>query len=78
MAFPPIRMHTSNNVFSFSSTISGLATVFKSLSFKDDLNNVNELIQAVSKLPPNLEEAWSMQTIRHNWLRLTLLNLVTG
>ena len=72
--FPPLKMHNSENVISFSSAISGLVAVFKSLSFNDDLKSVNLLNQAVSKLPPNLKEAWSMHTVRHNWQRPTLLN----
>ena len=67
--FPPLKMHDSENVIGFSSTISGLAAVFKSLSFNDDLKSVNLLNQAVSKLPPNLKEAWSMQTVRRHWHR---------
>ena len=52
--FPPLKMHNSENVISFSSAISGLVAVFKSLSFSDDLKSVNLLNQAVSKLPPDL------------------------
>ena len=72
--FPPLKMHNSENVISFSSAISGLVAVFKSLSFNDDLKSVNLLNQAVSKLPPNLKEAWSMHTVRHKWQRPTLLD----
>ena len=72
--FPPLKMHNSENVISFSFAISGLVAVFKSLSFNDDLKSVNLLNQAVSKLPPNLKEAWSMNTDRHNWQRPTLLD----
>ena len=61
--FPPLKLHNSENVIGFFSTISGLVAVFKSLSFNDDLKSVNLLNQAVSKLPPNLKEAWSMQTV---------------
>ena len=67
-------MHNSENVISFSCAISGLVVVFKSLSFNDDLKSVNLLNQAVSQLPPNLKEAWSMHTVRHNWQRPTLLD----
>ena len=70
--FPPLKIHNSKNVISFSSAISGLVAVFKSLSFNDDLKSVNLLNQAVSKLPPNLKEAWSMHTVRHKWQRPTL------
>ena len=72
--FPPLKMHNSENVISFSSAMSGLVAVFKLLSFNDDLKSVNLLNQAVSKLPPNLKEAWSMHTVRHNWQRPTLLD----
>ena len=72
-SFPPLKMNNSENVIGFSSAISGLVAVFKSLSFKDDLKSVNLLNQAVSKLSPNLKEAWSMQTVRHQWHRPTLL-----
>ena len=67
-------MHNSEN--GFSSTISGLVAVFKSLSFNDDLKSVNLLNQAVSKLPPNFKEACSMQTVsvRRQWHRPTLLD----
>ena len=34
---PLLKMHSSENVISFSSAISGLVAVFKSLSFNDDL-----------------------------------------
>ena len=73
--FPPFKMHNSENVISFSSAISGLVAVFKSLSFNDDLKSVNLLNQAVSKLQFNLKEAWSMHTVRHNWQRPTLLDI---
>ena len=61
--FPALKLHNSENVIGFFSTISGLVAVFKSLSFNDDLKSVNLLNQAVSKLPLNLKEAWSMQTV---------------
>ena len=66
-------MHNLENVISFSSAIFDLVAVFKSLSFNDHLS-VNLLNQAASKLPPNLKEAWSMHTVRHNWQRPTLLD----
>ena len=72
--FPQLKMQNSENFISFSSAISGFVAVFKSLSFNDDLKSVNLLSQAVSKLPPNLKEAWSMHTVRHDWQRPTLLD----
>ena len=71
---PPLKMHISESLIGFSSTISGLVAVFKYLSFNDDLKNVNLLNQAVSKIPPNLKELWSMQTVRRQWHQPTLLD----
>ena len=71
---PLLKMHNPENLIGFSSAISGLVAVFKSLSFNDDLKSVNLLKQAISKLPPNLKEAWSMHIVRHNWQRPTLLD----
>ena len=39
--FPPLKMHNSENVIGFSSTISGFVAVFKSLRFNDNLKSVN-------------------------------------
>ena len=72
--FPPLKMHNSENIIGFSSTFSGLVAVFKSLSFNDDLKSVYLLNQVLSKLPPSLKEAWSMQTVRRQWHRPTLLD----
>ena len=72
--FPPLKMHNSENVIGFSSTISGLVAVFKSLSFDDDLKIVNLLNQAVSRLCPNLKKAWSIQIVRSQWYRTFLLD----
>ena len=72
--FPPLKMRNLENVISFFSARSGPVAVFKPLSFNDDLKSVNLLSQAVSKLPPNLMESWSMHTVSHNWQRSTLLD----
>ena len=56
--FPPLKMHNLENKISFSSAISGLVAVFKSLSFNDDLKSVNLLSQAVSKLLGSLVIAY--------------------
>ena len=72
--FPPLKMHNSENVIGFSSTISGLVAVFKSLSFDDDLKIVNLLNQAVSRLCPNLKKAWSIQIVRSQRYRTFLLD----
>ena len=67
-------MHNSENLIGSFSTISGLVADIKSLSFNVDLKIKNLLNQAVSKLPPNLKEAWSMQTVRRQWHRPTLID----
>ena len=67
-SFPDLKMHNSENVIGFSSTISGFFAVFKSRSFNDDLN------QSSSKLPPNLKEAWSIQSVRRQWHKSNLLD----
>ena len=72
--FPPLKMHNSENVIGFSSTISGLVAVFKSLSFDDDLKIVSLLNQAVSRFCPNLKKAWSIQIVRSQWYRTFLLD----
>ena len=67
--FSPLKMQNLQNVMSFCSAISGIVAFFKSLSANDDLKSLKLLSQAVSKLPPNLKEAWSMHTIKHYWQR---------
>ena len=69
-----LREKYSKIVTGFSSTISGLVALFMSLSSNDDQKSVNVLNQAVIKLPPNLEEAWSLQTVRRQCHRPALLD----
>ena len=72
--FPPLKMHNSENVISFSATISALVGVFRSLKYEHDLSSAALLGQAVQKLPPNMKEAWSMHTVKKDWSRPTLLD----
>ena len=72
--FPPLKNINSENVIGFSSAVSGLVAVFKTLSFNDDLRTVTLLNQAVSKLPPHIKEAWSMQTVKCRRHQPTLLD----
>ncbi len=71
--FPPLKMHSSDNVISFSTMISSLVGVFKSLSFHSDLKGSALLTQAIQKLPPNMKESWSRHTVKRHWERPTLL-----
>ena len=54
--FPPLKMRNSENVYNFSSVMSGLVAVFKSLSINDDQKCVKLLNQAISKFPPKLKQ----------------------
>ena len=66
--FPPLKTHKSKKVIIFFSQFSGLVAVFKSPSFNDELKSVFFLLtKIVCKLPPNLKEARSRQTLRPQW-----------
>ena len=56
-SFPQLRMHNSENIISFSMTISSLVAVLRSLDYEEDLKNVSLLNQALSKIPPNMRES---------------------
>ena len=72
--FPPVKMHNSDSILSYSATILALVGVFRSLHFEHDLSSASLLGQAVQKLPPNMKEAWSMNTVKKNWSRPTLID----
>ncbi len=71
--FPPLKMHSSDNVISFSTMISSLVGVFKSLSFHSDLKGSALLTQAIQKLPPNMKESWSRHTVKRHLARFQRL-----
>ena len=73
-AYPPVKMHSSENVIQYASLVASLVAVFQSFGYNADLNSSSLLNQAVSKLPPNLKESWSFQTVKRNLLRPTLLD----
>ena len=70
--WPNVKMHNSESLIAYANVISSLVGVFKSLGFDADLRSSTLLMQAVSKLPPNLKEAWAMYTVKRNFLRPTL------
>ena len=72
--YPPVKMHNSDSIISYSATVSSLVGVFRSLNYLQDLSSASLLGQAVHKLPPNLKEAWSMNTIKRNLDRPTLIH----
>ena len=75
--FPPVKMHNSDSIISYSATISSLVGVFRSLSYEHDLSSASLLGQAVQKLPPNMKEAWSMNTVKKDLSRPTLIDFNT-
>ena len=71
--YPPVKMHNSDSIISYSATISSLVGVFRSLNYIQYLSSASLLGQAIQKLPPNLKEAWSMNTVKRNLDRPTLI-----
>ena len=65
---------SSENVIAFSSTISAMVGVSRSLKYEHDLSSAALLGQAVPKLQPNMKENWSMHTVKKVWSRPTLLD----
>ena len=72
--YPPVKMHNSDSIISYSATVSSLVGVFRSLNYPQDLSSASLMNQAVQKLPPNLKEAWSMNTVKRNLDRPTLIH----
>ena len=72
--FPPVKMHNSESIISYSATICSLVGVFRSLNYLQDLSSASLLGQAVQKLPPNMKEAWSMHTVKRTLDRPTLID----
>ena len=72
--FPPVKMHNSESIISYSANICSLVGVFRSLNYLQDLSSASLLGQAVQKLPPNMKEAWSMHTVKRTLDRPTLID----
>ena len=72
--FPPLKMHNSESIISYSATICSLVGVFRSLNYLQDLSSASLLGQAVQKLPPNMKEEWSMHTVKRTLDRPTLID----
>ena len=72
-SFPQLRIHNSVNILSFSMTFSSLVAVFRSLDYEEDLKSVSLLNQALSKIPPNMGELWSLFVVKRNWSRPNLI-----
>ena len=74
-SFPPLKMHNSDSTINFFATISSLVGDFKSLSCDSDHKNALLLNTAVQKLLPNLNESWSLFTVKKYWVKPKLLEL---
>ena len=70
--YPPVKIHSSESIIDFATTMGSLVGVFKSLGYEADLNSTSLLNQAVAKLPPNLKEAWSFFTVKQSLERPSL------
>ena len=53
---PPVKMHNSESIKSYSATVSSLVGVFRSLNYNQDLSSASLLGQAAHKLPPNMKD----------------------
>ena len=74
--YPPVKMHNSDSIISYSATVSSLVGVFQSLNYLQDLSSASLMNQAVRKLPPNLKKALSMNTVKRNLDRPTLIHFI--
>ena len=66
-------MLNRENIIAFSARISALVGVFRSLGYEHDLSSASVLGQAVQKLPPNMKEAWTLNTVMKDWSRPSLV-----
>ena len=73
-SYPPVKTHNSDSIICYSATVSSLVGVFRSLNYLQDLSSASLMNQAVHKLPPNLKEAWSLNTVKRNLDRPTLIH----
>ena len=67
-------MHNCDNTINYSTTISSLDRVFKSLSNIADLKGASLPNQAIQKLPRNKKESWSLFKFKKHWVGPILLD----
>ena len=75
--YPAVKMHSSESIICYASTISSLVNVFQSLFYKSGLRSASLVNQAVSKLPPNMREGWCLHTVKRNLYRRKFLDFNT-
>ena len=73
LTFPPLKMHNSESIINFASSISSLVAVLKSLGSEYDLKSTSVLNQIISKLPPNMKKSWSLHSVKKCWRQPTIL-----
>ena len=73
-AFPPLKIHNSESIIGYAAMICSLVGVFRSLNYLQDLCSASLLGQALQKLPPNMKEAWSMNTVKRTLDRTTMID----
>ena len=73
--FPPVKMHNSESIISYAATICSLVGVFRSLNYVQAFSSASLLSQVVQKLPPNLKVGWSMNTVKRDLNRPTLIDI---
>ena len=64
--YPPVKIHSSESIIDFATTMGSLVGVFKSLGYEADLNSTSLLNRTVAQLPPNIKEAWSFFTVKQS------------
>ena len=64
--FPPLKLHNSEYLISYSATTCALIRVFRPMHYHQDLSNKSFLGEATQKLPPNSKEALFMHTAKRN------------
>ena len=61
---PPLKMHSSDSITSFASTISNLV----------GLEGVDLLNRALGKILPNMKESWALHTVKRSLIQPSLLH----
>ena len=72
--FQLVKMHNSEGITSYAATSCSLTGGFRSLNYVQNNSKASLLGQAIQKLPPNLEEGWSMHTMKRDLNRPTLID----
>ena len=64
---PPVKINNSESIIIFACVISNLVGVFRLLAYEEYLKRSAILNQGFIKLPPNMKESWSSDTLKRNW-----------